>query len=176
MSNALTPLIQKYVPAPILKFLTILTNALLQGRVISGGAYSTGVGPNFGSAGIETPGNLRGVQGFLGVPVEAKVKKIIVKKGAQGLKNAIDTAEERDLIIHEAVSHGMPQGAATAASSFLAIFALYLANVDLDKAIDNPLWFLKGAAIFITVRVLMNWQTPGTAVVEGAVVAKENKE
>lgn len=176
MSNALTPFFKRFIPAPVLKFLTILTNALLQGRVISGGAYSTGAGPNLGSAGLDTPGNLRGVQPFLGIPVETKIKKIIVKKGAGKLREAIDTPEERELIVKEAVSHGLPPSVASVATAGLTMLSLYFANVDIDKAIADPIWFLKGAAIFIGVRILMQWQTPGTSVVEGAVVAKENKD
>lgn len=162
MANALTPTIIRFVPAVVLKWLTIITNILLQGRVISGGAYSTEAGPK--------------IQPLFGIPVPGAVKKIVVKKGAEHLKDAIDTPGERELIVKSAVSRGLPASVATTATAFLTMFSLYLANVDLDKAIDNPMWFVKGAALFIGVRILMQWQTPGTAIVEGAVVAKEQDE
>lgn len=168
MANALTPVVTRFVPAWLLKALTIATNILLQGRVITGGAYSRGSGPSFGESqpggGV---GNLRGVgQGFLGIPIEGAVKKIIVKKGAEHLRDAIDTPEEREIVVKAAVSHGLPPAVASVATSLLTLFSLYLANVDVDKAIANPLWFVKGAALFIGIRILMQWQTPGTTVLE----------
>lgn len=171
MPNAITPIFIQFVPAVVRKWLTIITNVLVQGRTITGGAYSQSSGPQFDVGGPRFKG-----QGLLGIPVPGAVKKIIVKKGAEHVRGAIDTPEERELIVKEAVSHGLPPSVASAATAGLTMLSLYFANVDIDKAIADPIWFLKGAAIFIGVRVLMQWQTPGTSIVEGAIVAKENKD
>jgi len=167
MPNAITPIVIRFVPAVVLKWLTIITNILLQGRVITGGAYSKSDGPQ-----VDPNGNFK-PQGLLGIPIPNKVKKIVIKKGAEHLQEAIDTPEEREVIVKAAVSHGLPSGVASGATALLTFFSLYLANVDIDKAIADPMWFIKGAALFIGVRVLMQWQTPGTSIVEGAVVAKD---
>lgn len=170
MANALTPIFIQFVPAGIRKWLTIITNVLLQGRTITGGAYSQSGGPQLDSGG----GQFKG-QGLLGIPLPGPVKKIVIKKGAGYVRDAIDTPEERELIVKTAVSHGLPSGIASGATALLTFFSLYLANVDIDKAIADPMWFVKGAALFIGVRILMQWQTPGTAIVEGAVVTKEKE-
>lgn len=54
MANVLTPWFKKLIPAPILKVLTIVTNILVKGREISGGAYSKTNNP-FGDGGQSGP-------------------------------------------------------------------------------------------------------------------------
>lgn len=53
MPNPITPIVKRFVPAQVLKILTIVTNILLKGREVTG-AYSKKDG-NLGDGGISGP-------------------------------------------------------------------------------------------------------------------------
>lgn len=156
MSNAITPVVVKYVPAAVLRFLKILTDLLVQGRVITGGAYSTAPGPQVRP------------QGLLGIPVPTGVKKIIVKKGIKEAVKQVDTPEERAAIEATVVSRGVPGWAASLISLILTYVCLFLADANLDLLFDDPIKFAKACLVFVGTRILMQWQTPGTVTVEDA--------
>lgn len=146
MSNAITPVVVKFVPAWLLKALKILTDVLVQGRIITGGAYSTGHGPNI-------------PQGLIGVP--GPIKKAIAKKGVQVALKKIDTAEER-----EAISHGLPGWAATTVAALLALVYSFLEGADPSILVNDPVLFGKMLISFVGIRLLMQWQTPDTHILK----------
>lgn len=155
MANGITPVFAKFVPAWVRRILTILTDVLVQGRVITGGAYSTEAGPNI-------------PQGLIGIP--GPLKKALVKKGVQIALKKIDTVEER-----EAISHGLPGWLATCAAAVLTLISTFFEGADLNLLIQNPALFGKMLLTFVVTRLLMQWQTPDTHIIKEP-VTPEDKE
>lgn len=156
MSNALTPIVTKFVPAWLLRIFTILTDVLVQGRIITGGAYSKEAGPTI-------------PQGLIGIP--GPIKKTLVKKGVQVALKKIDTTEER-----EAISHGLPGWLATCAAAVLTLVYTFLEGADLNVLVNNPVLFGKMLLTFVVTRLLMQWQTPDTHIIKEPVTPDDNND